>query len=51
MQNIAKAAHDVCAGVGVGRFLVTSAAALEQASDPLDVVWLNASEEEVRLGV
>lgn len=51
MHNIAKAAHDVCGGAGVGRFLVTSAAALEQADDPLEVVWLDASGKEVRLEV
>lgn len=50
VANIARAAYDVCGGIGVGRFLVTSAAALE-ASDPLDVIWLDASGEEIRLGV
>jgi len=49
MQHIAKAAHDVCGGVGVGRFLVTSFASLE-TSDALDAPWLDAGGGEVRLG-
>ena len=49
MQHIAQAAHDVCGGVGVGRFLVTGFAVLE-AGDALDVPWLDASGREVRLG-
>ena len=50
MKNIAHAANTVCDGTGFGRFLVTSAAALE-TSDPLETVWLNASGKEVRLAV
>ena len=49
MQHVAHAAHDVCNGVGTGRFLVTNFAALE-ANDALDVPWLDASGREVRLG-
>jgi hypothetical protein len=48
VQNVAGAANEVCGGVGVGRFLVTSFAALE-ASDALDAPWLDASGREVRL--
>ena len=50
VQNVARAAHDVCGGVGVGRFLVTSFAALK-VSDALSVPWLDASGKEIRLGV
>jgi hypothetical protein len=50
MQHIAKAAHEVCGGVGVGRFLVTNVAAFE-AADPFDAAWLDASSKEVRLEV
>ncbi len=50
MQHIAKAAHDVCGGVGAGRFLVTNFAALE-THDALEVPWLDASGKEVRLGL
>ena len=46
----AKAAHDVCGGNGVGRFLVTNVAAFE-ATDPFKAVWLDASGKEVRLEV
>lgn len=44
------AARDVCGGVGVGRFLVASFAALE-THDALEVPWLDASGREVRLGI
>jgi hypothetical protein len=47
---IAKAAHDVCGGNGVGRFLVTNVAAFE-AADVFEVLWLDASGKEVRLEV
>ena len=40
----------VCGGVGVGRFLVTNFAALE-ASDALDVPWLDASGNTIYLRV
>jgi hypothetical protein len=48
VQNIARAAHDVCGGVGAGRFLVTSVTAFE-AADPFEALWLDASGREVRL--
>jgi hypothetical protein len=46
--NIVKAAEAVCDGVGAGRFLVTTAAALD-TSDPLEVTWFDASGNAVRL--
>ena len=49
MRNVAETARDVCGGVGVGRFLVTSFAALE-AHDALEVPWLDAGGNEMRLG-
>ena len=50
VRNVAETARDVCGSVGVGRFLVTSFAALE-ASDALNVAWLDASGKELRLGL
>ena len=48
--NVAETAGEVCGRNGVGRFLVTSFAAFEE-SDPLEISWLDASGNEVRLGV
>ncbi len=50
VENVARAAHEVCGGVGAGRFLVTSFAALE-TSDALSAPWLDASGREVWLEV
>jgi hypothetical protein len=48
VENVARAAHEVCGGVGAGRFLATSFAELE-ARDAFDVAWLDANGKEVRL--
>jgi hypothetical protein len=50
VRNVAGTARDVCGGVGAGRFLATSFAALE-AHDALSAPWLDANGREVRLGV
>lgn len=50
VANVARTAGEMCAGVGVGRFLVTSFAALAQG-DVFAVPWLDASGREVRLGI
>ena len=48
VHNVARAANEVCGGVGVGRFLATSFAALE-THDAFTAPWLDASGREVRL--
>jgi hypothetical protein len=48
--NVARAAHEVCGGVGAGRFLATSFAALE-AQDAFDAAWLDASGRKIRFYV
>jgi hypothetical protein len=48
VANVAEAAGEVCGGVGVGRFLVTSFATLTN-SDPFEIDWLDASGKDVPL--
>jgi hypothetical protein len=50
VKNLAATAGEVCDGQGVGRFLVTNFAALENA-DPFEALWLDASGNEVRLAI
>jgi hypothetical protein len=50
IENVSQTASEVCNGMGVGRFLVTNFAMLEQ-DDPFDVSWLDASGSAVRLEV
>ena len=48
VANLAATAHDACAGVGVGRFLVTRLDALV-SQDPLAPIWRDAEGTLVRL--
>lgn len=50
MRHLAKTAHDVCQGVGAGRFLVTNFETLSSES-PLTLFWINGAGERVRLGL
>jgi hypothetical protein len=48
LENVARAAGNVCGGVGVGRFLATNFATL-LSGDPFELPWINAVGEETRL--
>ena len=50
MRNVARTAFEICGGIAVDRFLVTSLSALLEG-DPFAIPWLNAAEEPVRLEV
>jgi hypothetical protein len=50
VENVAQTALEVCDGMGVGRFLVTNFATLEQG-DPFAVPWFDACGNEVRLEI
>jgi hypothetical protein len=50
MRHLAQTAHDVCQGVGAGRFLVSNFEALASES-PLTLLWINGAGEHVRLGL
>jgi hypothetical protein len=50
IANVARTAGEVCGGVGVGRFLVTSFATLARG-DVFEVPWLDAVGRAVALGL